>query len=131
MVSIYDIYGFIHANEQVYFPLLNLIWRDEDLYVNVIPVLGGFHQVSVIQKKYYANATSAWGTKAGLLIQRLLHQDRRIKVLKDDITSLQKEVSAGIVQTKAESLAINIVPLLLSKVSNDRKVFEGCVNNAG
>ena len=87
--------------------------------------------MSVIQKKYYTNATSAWGTKTGLLILRLLHQDRRIKVLKDDITSLHKEVFAAIVQTKAESLAINIVPLLLSKVSNDRKVFEGCVNNAG
>ena len=43
---------------------------------------------------------------------------------------LHKEAFAAIVQTKAESLAINIDPLLLRKVSNDRKVFERCVNKS-
>ena len=42
LLSTYGIYGFIHAHEQVYFPLLSLIWKDEELYANVIPILGGF-----------------------------------------------------------------------------------------
>ena len=36
----YGTYGFVHANEQVYSPLLHLIWKDKDLHVNVIPILG-------------------------------------------------------------------------------------------
>ena len=43
---------------------------------------------------------------------------------------LHEEAFVVPVQTKAESLAINIDPLVLSKVSNDRKVFVGCINNA-
>ena len=53
MVSVYGLQGFVHAHEQVYCPLLHLIWKDKDLYANVIPILGGFHQLRVIHKIIY------------------------------------------------------------------------------
>ena len=79
LISVYGIYGFVHAHEQVYSPLLHLIWKDKDLYANVIPILGGlggFHQRGFQELR----------TEIGLLIQRLLHQDQGNKVFKDGIT---------------------------------------------
>ena len=134
MVITYNIYGFIHAHEQVYFPLINLIWKDEDLYASVIPILGGFHQVSVIQKILYKRhqcmGYEDWFVDSEIIAPGSGDQSFEGRHYFRSMR-LHKEVFAAIVQTKAESLAINIVPLLLSKVSNDRKVFEGCVNNAG
>ena len=64
MVSIYGIYHFVHAHEQVYSPLPHLIWDDKDLYAipilgnyitigKFIPILGGFHQLRAIPKILY------------------------------------------------------------------------------
>ena len=35
------LYGFVYADEQFYSRLLHLIWKHNDLYANVIPLLGG------------------------------------------------------------------------------------------
>ena len=39
-----------------------------------------------LYRKYYTDVIIAWGTKAGMLIRRLLHQDQRSKILKHGIT---------------------------------------------
>ena len=81
-------YGFLHVDKQVYSRLLRLIWKHKDLYANVTPILRIGRVLSTksyTDRKYCTNAISAWGTKTGLLIQRLLHQDQWNMVLKDGI----------------------------------------------
>ena len=73
------------AHEQVYSPFLLLIWKDKDLHSNVIPILGGFHRLRVLQKIPHKRYQCIQD-KDGLFIQRLLHQNQRNEVLKDGIT---------------------------------------------
>ena len=44
---------FVHADEQVYARLVQLIWNHKDRFKNIIPLLGGFHQLRVLQKILY------------------------------------------------------------------------------
>ena len=95
-------------------PLLHLIWKDEDLYANVIPILGGFHQLRVIQKIYkrhqymeYNNwlldsEIIAPGSAEQGFERRHYFRSRR----------LYKEAFAAINQTKLESQTKNIEPFL-------------------
>ena len=39
--------NFIHS------ALIYLIWKDKDLYTNILSILGGFHQLKVTEKKLY------------------------------------------------------------------------------
>ena len=106
------------AHEQVYSPFLLLIWKDKDLHSNVIPILGGFHRLRVLQKIPYKRYQCIQD-KDGLFIQRLLHQDQRNEVLKDGITfSL---CVCTIFQTKVELHTKNIDPFILSKLIELRK----------
>ena len=41
---------FAHADEQVYARLSHILWKDPDLYQNVVVLMGGFHQLRVRQK---------------------------------------------------------------------------------
>jgi len=41
---------FAHADEAVYEKLLHIKWNHGDYYKNIIPLMGGFHQVMVMQK---------------------------------------------------------------------------------
>ena len=41
---------FVHADEQVYARIVQLIWKNKDQFKNVIPLMGGFHQLRVFQK---------------------------------------------------------------------------------
>ena len=45
MLEVPDI--FAHADEQVYARVLHLVWKHKDEYANIIPLMGGFHQLSV------------------------------------------------------------------------------------
>eukprot|EP00794_Sanderia_malayensis_P017934 gene17934-19723_t len=36
---------FVHADEQVYARVLHLMWKHKEEYKNIIPILGGFHQL--------------------------------------------------------------------------------------
>ena len=44
---------FCHADEQVYAKLLHIIWNHGDYYQKIIPLMGGFHQLMVMQKIIY------------------------------------------------------------------------------
>ena len=41
---------FVHADEQVYPRIRHLIWKHGESYSTIIPMLGGFHQLRVLQK---------------------------------------------------------------------------------
>ena len=41
---------FAHSDEQVYARLAHIIWKEPQLYKDIIILMGGFHQLRVIQK---------------------------------------------------------------------------------
>ena len=41
---------FVHADEQVYARIVQLIWKFKDKFQNIIPLMGGFHQLRVFQR---------------------------------------------------------------------------------
>ena len=41
---------FVHADELVYSKLCNILWKNPELYKQVILLMGGFHQLRVMQK---------------------------------------------------------------------------------
>ena len=61
MLEVPDI--FAHADEQVYGRVLHLVWKHKDEYANIIPLMGGFHQLRVFQD------TTARAIEIGLLMQ--------------------------------------------------------------
>ena len=64
---------FVHADEQVYARMLHLIWKHKDLFRNIIPIMGGFHQLRVFQKILYKRHTiigyKDWFVDAGTIAQ--------------------------------------------------------------
>ena len=44
---------FVHTDELVYSKLCNILWKNPQLYKNVILLMGGFHQLRVMQKILY------------------------------------------------------------------------------
>ena len=44
---------FTHADEAVYSKLLHIIWKHGDYFQRIIPLMGGFHQLLVLQKVMY------------------------------------------------------------------------------
>ena len=46
---------FVHSDEAVYSKLCHILWESTELYKDVILLMGGFHQLRVIQKVIYKN----------------------------------------------------------------------------
>ena len=46
-------YIFVHLDEDVYSKLCHLLWKNPDLYQKIILLMGGFHQLRVLQKILY------------------------------------------------------------------------------
>ena len=44
---------FIHSDEAVYSKLCHILWKHQDIYQQVILLMGGFHQLRVMQKVLY------------------------------------------------------------------------------
>ena len=82
-------YMFITKEQKFSRPSFNGYFRFvviSDLYATVILILGRLHQLSVMYRYCYTKVNSAWTTKAGLLIQDLLHNDLQTKALRKYIT---------------------------------------------
>ncbi len=43
-------YIFVHSDELVYSKLCDLLWKNQELYKNIILLMGGFHQLRVMQR---------------------------------------------------------------------------------
>ena len=64
---------FVHADEQVYARIVQLIWKYKDRFQNVIPLMGGFHQLRVFQRVLYKQhgvyGYQAWYADAGVIAE--------------------------------------------------------------
>ena len=60
---------FAHGDEQVYARLCHILWKDRELYQNIIVLMGGFHQLRVRQKTIYkrhaVKGLQQWCTDSG------------------------------------------------------------------
>ncbi len=50
MVDLEVPYIFVHSDEAVYSKLCHILWKNQDLYKNIVLLMGGFHQLRVRQK---------------------------------------------------------------------------------
>ena len=64
----------VHADEQVYARIFHLIWKHKESYHNIIPLLGGFHQLPVLQRIFYKRHAvigyKDWFVDAGTIAHR-------------------------------------------------------------
>ena len=44
---------YAHADEDIYRNIVQLKWKYKDLYQNIVPVMGGFHELRVYQRLVY------------------------------------------------------------------------------
>ena len=62
---------FAHSDEQVYARLAHIIWKDPQLYQNIVILMGGFHQLRVkqkiIHKRHSIKGYQTWCTDAGTI----------------------------------------------------------------
>ena len=98
---------FAHSDEQVYARLAHIIWKDPELYQNVIILMGGFHQLRVRQKTIFKRhaikgyqqwvvdaKTIAFGSAAGAIEGRHYYRNMRIN----------KEIFCALVQYRVEEI---------------------------
>ena len=64
-------YIFVHSDEAVYSKLCHILWKDKELYRNVILLMGGFHQLRVRQKllfkRHNCRGYRQWCVDAGII----------------------------------------------------------------
>ena len=62
---------FVHSDEMVYFKLCGIVWKNPQLYKGIILLMGGFHQLRVMQrllyKRYACRELKDWFTDAGVI----------------------------------------------------------------
>ena len=60
---------FVHAGEQVYARVVHLIWKHKDKFKNIIPLMGGFHQLRdfqrIIFKRHFVIGYQDWYSDSG------------------------------------------------------------------
>ena len=111
----FGVYGFAYAHEQVYSPLVHLIWKD--LYAYVIPIMRGFHQLKIIQKILYKRhqcmGYKDWFVYSEITVPESAEQGFEGRHYFRSMR-LHKEEFAAVAQTKVESHTKNIELLLSS-----------------
>ena len=64
---------YVHADEQVYARICQLIWKHSDKFQNIIPLMGGFHQLRVFQRILYKRhgvfGYQSWYADAGVIAE--------------------------------------------------------------
>ena len=62
---------FVHGDEQVYAKLAHILWKNPELYKKIIPLMGGFHELRVMQKigykRFGAVGFKQWCKDAGVI----------------------------------------------------------------
>ena len=62
---------FVHSDEMVYSKLCDIVWKNPQLYKGIILLMGGFHQLRVMQrllyKRYACRGLKDWFTDAGVI----------------------------------------------------------------
>ena len=96
-----------HADEAVYSKILHIIWKHGDRYKKVIPLMGGFHQLLVLQKIIYKRhgcmGYKKWFTDAKIIaagsIDKAIEGRNYYRCMR-----IHKEGFDAIVQNRVESL---------------------------
>ncbi len=107
-VDIWYIYA--HSDEQVYARLAHIIWAHPDIYRNDVILMGGFHQLRVLQhmlfKRHGCRGFISWWVDAGVIASGSAdkaadggHYYRSLR--------LHKETFNALVQFRMESLTSN------------------------
>ena len=118
---------FVHSDEAVYSKLCHILWKNTELYKDVILLIGGFHQFRVMQtiiyKKWYYRDMRQWCVDAGTIAKcsseqafEGRHYYRSIRV--------HKECLDALVQHRVEKITndhMDIESNLMSFLSNLRK----------
>lgn len=62
---------FVHSDELVYSKLCDIVWKNKDLYQKLILLMGGFHQLRVMQrliyKRHYCRGFRDWCVDSGVI----------------------------------------------------------------
>ena len=62
---------FVHADEAVYAKLCHILWKHKELYQNILLLMGGFHQLRVMQrllyKRYHCRGMQQWCVDADII----------------------------------------------------------------
>ena len=78
-------YIFVHSDEAIYSKLCDISWLNKELYQNIISMMGGFHQVRVMQKliykRYYCRDMENWCVDAAVIAKGSADQAIIIDVL--------------------------------------------------
>ena len=120
-------YIYVHSDEAVYSKLCHILWKNKDLYRDVILLMGGFHQLRVRQKllfkRHSCRGYKQWCVDAGIIASGSAdqafegrHYYRCMRI--------HKEVFDALVQFKIEEVTQshkNIEPELLSSLVTLRK----------
>ena len=118
---------FVHSDEAVYSKLCHILWKNTELYKDVILLMGGFHQLRVMQKiiykKYHCRDMRQWCVDAGTIAKGSSeqafegrHYYRSMRV--------HKECFDALVQYRIEKITnghMDIESNLMSSLSNLRQ----------
>ena len=62
---------FVHSDEAVYSKLCDILWKNRELYWKIVLLMGGFHQLRVMQRLIYKRHDSKgykqWCKDAGTI----------------------------------------------------------------
>ena len=64
-------YIFVHSDEMVYAKLCDIVWKNKQLYESLILLMGGFHQLRVMQrliyKRHHCRGFKDWCVDSGVI----------------------------------------------------------------
>ena len=108
-------YIFAHSDELVYSKLCHIIWKDHDLYKDIILLMGGFHQLRVMQrllsKRFSCKEFHRWWVDAGVIAAGSADQAFEGRHYYRSMR-LHKECFDALVQHRFERLTGNILLLV-------------------
>ena len=119
-------YIFVHSDEAIYSKLCDILWQNKELYKNVISLMGGFHQVRVMQKlvykRYHCRKLDSWCVDAAVIAKGSADQAFEGRHYYRCLR-MHKECFDALVQPKIDDIAKSstIDPQLLSAVQSLRK----------
>ena len=115
---------FVHSDELVYSKLCNILWKNQGLYKNIILLMGGFHQLRVMQKilhkRYNCRQMQQICVEAGIIAKGSSdqafegrHYYRCLRVHKECFDALVQLRIEGLTKCHSET-----TPDLLGKLKN-------------
>ncbi|MAG85789.1 MAG: hypothetical protein CMB97_00010 [Flavobacteriaceae bacterium] len=110
---------FVHSDEMVYSKLCDILWKNPQIYKAVILLMGGFHQLRVMQrllyKRYSCRGLKDWFIDAGIIASGSIDQALEGRHYYRSMR-LHKECFDALVQFRFECLTGSVTFLFISIV---------------